>query len=64
MVVQIPVKKKYMADKGMYGYKAPVSGNSNRKVKKTGVKLGGEPYDKTKHILVVEGSGKRRWRHL
>lgn len=63
MVVQIRVRKKYIADKKRYGYPAPVNGNSNRKQKRVGVGLGGETYDKSKHILVIDVTGKRRWIH-
>lgn len=63
MTVEIKLKKKYRPSQVWYGHRRTHSGNSAKKVRRGNVALGGEPYDRTRHVLVVEGTGKRRWLH-
>jgi hypothetical protein len=50
--VEIPVKKKHIAGKGLYGYPRTHSGNSRKKTKKTFHGYS-DPYDKSAHALVL-----------
>lgn len=63
MNVEIPVKKKHIAAKGLYGYPRNHNGNSRKKVKKIGSNTAFQPYDKTKHVLVLGTDMKKRFVH-
>jgi hypothetical protein len=62
-MIEIPVKKKHIAGKGLYGYPRTHSGNSRKKVKKIGSNSAFQPYDKTKHVLVLGADMKKRFVH-
>jgi hypothetical protein len=55
MAVEIPLKRKYLPQDKLYGYPRRHNGNSNKKTPK-GQKLQAVySYDRTKHILMVDG---------
>lgn len=62
----IPLKRKYRPHKGSDGdYFAPkygINGDHGRRRKRK--KMGPKTYDKTKHVLYILASGKRRMVHL
>lgn len=61
--MEIPVKKKHIAAKGLYGYPRSHNGNSRKKVKKIGSNTAYQPYDKTKHVLVLQPNMKKVFIH-
>lgn len=52
---EIPLKRKYLPQDKLYGYPRRHNGNSNRKVKKSNSLPAVYSYDRTKHILQVDG---------
>lgn len=63
MAVEIKVKKKHIAHKGMYGYPRQHNGRSAKKVKKIGSSGHFQPYDKRSHVLVLQTNQKVRFFH-
>lgn len=65
MAVEIPLKRKYLPQDKLYGYPRRHNGNSNKKVAK-GQKLPAVySYDRTKHVLQVNGkTGHSVMQHL
>ena len=63
MAVEIPVKRKWIASKGMYGYPRTGNGNSHKKVKKIGSSRSYQPYDKRSVVLVLKNGRNKRWFH-
>lgn len=65
MAVEIPLKRKYTPQDKLYGYPRRHNGNSNRKVKKSNSLPGVKSYDRTKHVLMVDGgTGHSVMKHL
>jgi hypothetical protein len=60
--MQIPLKHKYRVGNTGKSYARNHSGNGARKKKKLGVGYS-DPYDRTKHVLVLLPSGKKRFFH-
>ena len=64
MAVEIPVKKKYLPLKRLYGYPRTHNGNSHRKVKKTGSFVGAKHiYNPRDHALWLQPNGKLKMIH-
>lgn len=63
MVVEIPVKKKHVAGKGIYGYSRNHNGNNKKKVKKVGNNSARVEYDKRAHALWLQPNGKLKVVH-
>ncbi len=63
MVVEIKVRQKHIAGKGMYGYKRTHNGNNNPKQKRIGSNVHGEPYDATQHVKALMPNMKMRMYH-
>lgn len=61
--MEIKMKKKWIAGKGLYGYPRTGNGNSHKKVKKIGSNGSFQPYDKRSTVLVLENGRHRRWYH-
>lgn len=62
-MVEIKVKKKHIAGKGIYGYSRNHNGNNNKKTKRIGSNGAFQPYDRTQHVLVLMPNMKKRMFH-
>lgn len=61
---EIPVKKKWIASKGLYGYPRTHSGNSRKKVKKLGATHGAtHKYNPREHALYLQANMKLKMVH-
>lgn len=63
MAVEIKVKKKHIASKGLYGYPRVHSGNNRKKVKKIGGNGVFQPYNPRDHALVLQANMKLKMVH-
>lgn len=61
--MEIPVKKKHIAGKGIYGYPRQHNGRNAKKVKKIGSNGAYQPYDRDNHVRVVNSKGHWRMYH-
>lgn len=61
-MVEIKVKKKHIASKGLYGFPRTHSGNSKKKVKKLGNGVF-QPYNPREHALVLQSNMKLKMVH-
>lgn len=55
MAVEIPLKRKYLPQDKLYGYPRRHNGSGSRKVKKGQSLPSVYSYDRTKHVLHVDG---------
>jgi hypothetical protein len=55
MAVEIPLKAKYRPQDKLYGYPRRHNGSGNRKAKKGQSLPSVYSYDRTKHVLMVNG---------
>lgn len=62
-MIQIPLKKKYIASKSLYGYPRTHSGNGRKRSKRVGNSGYSDPYNKRSHVLVLLPNMKLRWVH-
>lgn len=61
---EIPVKRKHIAAKGLYGYPRTHSGNSRKKVKKLGANHGATyKYNPRDHALYLQANMKLKMVH-
>lgn len=60
--MEIPVKKKYLASKRLYGYARVHSGNGRKKPKRSWAGIS-NPYDKRSHVLVLQTNMKKKFVH-
>jgi hypothetical protein len=58
--MQIRCKPKYIAGKGMYGYKRMHNGNSNKKIKKVGQVVSKHPELPGVRTMVMDARGRTR----
>lgn len=63
MAVEIKVRQKHIAGKGIYGYRRQHNGNNNPKQKRIGNNVHGDPYDPTQHVKALMPNMKMRMYH-
>lgn len=63
MTVEIKVRQKHIAGKGIYGYRRQHNGNNNPKRKRIGNNVSGDPYVYGEHVKVLMPNGKMRMFH-
>lgn len=62
MAREIPIKKKHIAGKGIYGYSRNHNGNNKKKTKKSFHGYS-DPYVREDHVLALLPNGKLRMFH-
>jgi hypothetical protein len=63
MAVEIPMKKKYLPSKVLFGYPRQHNGRSAKKVKKIGSSGHYQPYNPRDNVLVLQTNMKVRFFH-
>lgn len=63
MAVEIKMKKKHIASKGLYGYPRQHNGRNAKKVKKLGGNGVFQPYNRDDHALVLRTNMKLKMVH-
>jgi hypothetical protein len=63
MTVEIKVRNKHIAGKGIYGYRRQHNGNNNKKQKRIGSNVHGDPYNREEHVKALMPNMKMKMYH-